>query len=150
MSYRYPSHRIQEIVRAPKCLREGETFALVNRGEHGKAFDVKLDMVDGGFTDLRYLGNTHDVTDPESYHASLLLDAHRIRGVDFVPVGRRHFFKDYLPAGWHQNVDDPNIPTTERRPHDPLPDFAPTDLKDFISRTAALWAIDLDWEATML
>lgn len=71
MRYPYPSHRIHEIVRAPKCVREGETFELKSKGERGTGFDVNLDLVDDGpFSDPRYLGNT-SILHPDSVRQTL-------------------------------------------------------------------------------
>jgi hypothetical protein len=153
MRYPFPSHRIHDIVNAPKCVREGETFEVKSKGEHGAMFDVNLDLVDAGpFSDPRYLGNTHDQTNPEGYKANLLLAAEKVRGVDFHAVGQRRFYKQRIPAGWHQDLRDPNLPTTHDDHHrrEALPDFAPTDFKNFIGLTAALWNIDLAWEESML
>lgn len=151
MRYPYPSQRIHEIVRAPKCVREGEKFEVKSKGERGKGFDVNLDLMDDGpFSDPRYLGNTHDVAWPEGYKASLLLGGQKVRGVDFHAVGQRRWFKQRIPAGWHQDFRDPNLPTTDDQRWEGLPDFAPTDFKDFIGKTAELWNIDLGWEESML
>jgi len=153
MRYPFPSHRIHDIVSAPKCVREGEKFEVKSRGERGKGFDVNLDLVDDGpFSDPRYLGNTHDVAQPEGYAASLLLGGQKVRGVDHHAVGQRRWFKQRIPAGWHQDIRDPNMPTTHDDHHrrQALPDFTPTDFKDFIGKTAALWNIDLGWEESML
>ena len=86
------------------------------------------------------------------YKASLLLAAQRVRGVDYVPLGQRRFYKERIPPGWHQNVIDPNLPTNhdDYNRHLPLPGFAPTDFKDFIGLSAQLWNIELAWEETML
>jgi len=152
MPYPIPSHRIHEIVRAPKCLQDGETLELTSKGPAGSGFDVMLDLIDGPYTDLRYLGKAHDLGKVDGYDASLLLAAHRVRGVGFNAVGRQRFYRQRISAGWHQNILDPNLPTghDDYNRHDPLPDFAPTDFKDFITKTARIWNIDLAWEETML
>jgi len=153
MRYPYPSHRIHEIVRARKCVCEGETFEVKPKGERGAAFDVNLALMDDGpFSDPRYLGNTHDKARPEGYAASLLLGGQKVRGVDHHAVGQRWWFKQRIPAGWHQDLRDPNLPTTDDDFHrrEPLAHFAPTDFKDFIAKSAELWNIDLGLEETML
>lgn len=152
MNYPYPSHRIHEIIHAPKVIRNGEVFTFGRKGECGASFDVNLDLLDGAFTDLRYLGGAHDTKMPDTYKAALLLAAQRVRGVDYVPVGHRRFFKERIPPGWHQNVIDPNLPTDhdDYNRHIPLPTFAPTDFRNFIGLTADLWSIELAWEETML
>lgn len=116
-------------------------------------FDVPLELIDGPFCDLRYLGKAGRNNLPESYDASLLLDQMRVRGVGFSPVGRQNFrTRRRIPSGWHQNVCDPNVPTDhpDWNRHDPLPDFDPVDFQDFVRRTAELWKIDLGWEAQLL
>ena len=152
MPFQYPSHRTHEFVKAPKVVRGGETFAVSIKGQRGATFDVNLDLLDGAFVDLRYLGGAHDVAAPESYKTSLLLAGQRVRGVDYVPVGQRRFYRERIPAGWHQNVIDPNLSTDhdDANRHMPLPGFSPTDFRDFIRLTAALWSIELAWEETML
>ena len=152
MPFPYPSHRIHEFVKAPKVVREGDTLAVSRKGQRGAGFDVNLDLPDGAFVDLRYLGGSHDVALPEAYKSSLLLTGQRVRGVDYVPVGQRRFYKERIPAGWHQNVIDPNLPTDhdDANRHVPLPDFSPTDFIDFIKLTSALWSIEIALEETML
>lgn len=152
MPFPYPSHRIHELVNAPKVLRNGEAFTVSSKGLRGAGFDVNLDLLDGAFTDLRYLGGAQDVAAPESYKSALLLAGQRIRGIDYVPVGQRRFYKERIPAGWHQNVIDPNLPTDhdDANRHLPLTNFGPTDFKHFIKLTAELWSIELAWEETML
>ena len=153
MPYRYPRHRIQEMVAAPKCVTEGQTLDVVSDGEHGAKFDVNLDLVDGPYTDLRYLGRAGRADMPETYDCSLLLDQQRVRGIGYCPVARHNFrAKLRIPAGWHQNVCDPNVATNhpEWKRHDALPGFAPTDFSDFIRKAGVLWNIDLGWEAALL
>ena len=153
MSYRFPSHRITEFAAAPKCLTDGQIVEPERVGEHGARFHAFLDVVDGGFVDLRFLGKAGRLEQPTSYDASLLLDSERVRGVGYCPVARQNFrAKLRIPAGWHQNICDPNVPTDhpEWNRHEPLPGFQPTDLKNFIHATADLWNIDLGWEGDLV
>jgi hypothetical protein len=149
MNYRYPNHRIHEIVNAPKCLGDGQPLDIERRGEHRVGFDVTLDLIDGPFCDLRYLGGAGRKDQPETYEVNLLLEQQRVRGIGYTPVARQNFrAKLRIPQGWHQNVCDPNQSTDhpEWNRHQPLPDFAPTDFKDLIRRAAELWHIDIQWE----
>lgn len=153
MKFRYPRHRIQEIIQAEKCLIEGDALKLEPRAEKGASFDVSLDLIDGPFCDLRFLGRAGRKDVPESYDASFLLEQQRVRGIGFNPVARQNFrARLRIPAGWHQNVCDPNVPTDhpDWNRHEPLPNFAPADLQDFIRKTAEIWKIDLGWEAELL
>lgn len=153
MSFRHPRHRIQEIVQAPKCLTEGATLEVKTRGEHGLQFDCNVDLEDGSYFDLRYLGKAARTADPSTYDASFLIDQQRVRGVGYCPVARQNFrAKLRIPAGWHQNILDPNVPTDhpEANRHEPLPNFEPADFSNFIRLTSKLWNIDLGWEADLL
>ena len=149
MSYRYPCHRITEIVAMPKCLTAGQTVKPERIGEHGARFGAYLEAVDSGFIDLRFLGKAGRMDLPTSYDGTLLLDSDRVRGVGYCPVARNNFrAKLRVPAGWHQNICDPNVPTDhpEWNRHEALPAFQPTDFTSFVHRTADLWNIDLGWE----
>jgi len=153
MHYRYPRHRIEEIIKDPKRLSEGQVLEVETSGNSGASFDVPVDLVDGPFCDLRYLGRAGRNKEPETYDASFLLEQQRVRGVGYCPIKRENFrSKLRIPAGWHQNICDPNVPTDhpEWNRHDPLPGFAPTDFSDFVKRVAELWNIDLGWETELL
>jgi hypothetical protein len=148
MSYRFPNHRIHEVVSLPKILIDGQTVNHERVGEHGGRFNAVLDLVDGPYMDLRFLGKAGQLNLPQSYDASLLLDAERIRGVGYCPIARQNFrAKQRIPAGWHQNICDPNKSTEDpaSNRHEPLPEFRPIDFADFTRNVAALWNIDLGW-----
>lgn len=153
MNYPFPKHRIDELVSAPKVARGNEKLSVERRGEAGAAFHVDLDLQEGPFVDLRYLGKAANNTQPNTYEASLILAGYRVRGVGHHAVGRNNLrAKRRIPAGWHQNICDPNLPTVhpEYNRHEPLRAFAPSDLGDFINRCARLWAIDLKAEEPLL
>jgi len=146
MTYPYTRHQIQEFVQAPKIVRENTQLEVSKHGEHGARFDVNLDVPDGPFVDLRYLGKAADHREPPTYEGNLILGGHRVRGVGHNFVGRNNLrAKQRIPAGWHQNRCDPNQPTShvDYNRHEPLPGFAPSDFGDFIGKCAQLWAIDL-------
>ncbi|TAN37416.1 MAG: hypothetical protein EPN23_05335 [Verrucomicrobia bacterium] len=144
MKYQYAKHQIREIINAAKCLRDGETAEIKSNGRGGK-LDTDLELMDGPFVDLRYIVKTHDYSLVEGSESNLLLAAQRVRGVGYCAVGRRHFYTHRIPPGWHQNILDPNLPTTDfdYNKHEPLLNFSPVDFDDFIRKTAKLWNIDL-------
>lgn len=153
MNYRYPSHRIQEIVQAPKSIQVGHTLSIERKANHGSKFDAPVELLDGPFCDMRFLGKANRNDDPTTYDASFLLDQQRIRGIGHNAVARRNFrAKRRIPKGWHQNICDPNAETSDPawNRHDPLPDFSPNGFGDFVRKAANLWNIDLDWEAELL
>ncbi len=153
MNYPYTRQQINDFVAAPKLVRENSPLNVERRGEHGAGFGVNLDLVDGVFVDLRYLGKAAELKAPPTYESALILAGHRVRGVGHNHVGRNNLrAKLRIPAGWHQNKVDPNLPTShvEYNRHEPLPNFGPTDFGDFIGRCAQLWAIDLNTEKVLL
>lgn len=153
MNFRYPRHRILEIVQAPKCLGDGQKLTVESRGTQSARFDVAVDLVDGPFADLRFFGRAGRKDEPETSDASFLLDQQRVRGIGYCAVARQNFrAKLRIPAGWHQNVCDPNVPTDhpDWNRHEGLPDFSPTDFLDFTQKAAELWSIDLGWEEGLL
>ena len=153
MNFRHPRHRIQEIIDSAKCLSEGHTLEVKARGEDGARFDVSVDLKDGPYCDLRYLGRAGRSDVPETYDASFLLDQQRVRGIGYCPVGRQNFrAKLRISAGWHQNICDPNVPTDhpEWNRHVGLSDFTPTDFADFVRLAATMWNIDVGWETELL
>jgi len=154
MNYRYPKHQIAEIISSKKCLSDGHAVDPERKGEHGAKFDASLDLIDGpAFCPVRYIGKAGHLAEPPSYDATFLLDDMRVRGVGHCAVPRQNFrAKLRIPAGWHQNICDPNVPTdhAEWNRHEPLPEFAPTDFRDFVSKVADIWRIDLNWEGKLL
>lgn len=153
MSYPYPKHRIDEIVAAPKVRAENQALKVEKQGEHGGKFQVAVDLLDGPFVDVRYLGKAALLAQPPTYGASLILAAHRVRGIDYHAVGRNNLrAKRRIPPGWHQNFCHPHLSTLdpEHNRHEALRGFAPTDFEDFIRRCARLWAIDLRAEEPLL
>jgi hypothetical protein len=153
MSYRFPTARVHELINAPKGLTEGETVKPGKRGTKGLGFKAFLEVLDGSFVDLTYLGKAGVSDNPHTYDATLLLDQARIRGVGYCPVGRNNFrAKQRIPAGWHQNLVDPSQPTNSPsyNRHDSLSSFDPVDFESFTRKCAELWNIDLAWEPSLL
>lgn len=158
MSYPYPTHQIQEILDKPKCLPEGYAgeWKKTGKKQDGNQYETRPQLIDGGFIDMRYLAKAPLPREVTTYEAAFLLANQRVRGVGHHAVGRRNFrFKQRIPKGWHLNVCDPNLPTNDPKQnvHQPMPDLAPTDFRDFIAKTAAgLWKIDLgfEWKGELL
>ena len=140
-------------MQSQKVVRENERLDIERKGEKGASFDVNLDLCDGPYIELRYLGKAADHTQPPTYESAVILGAHRVRGVGYNAVGRNNLrAKQRIPAGWHENRCDPNLPTTnpEYNCHKPLPEFAPTDFGSFVMKCAEIWAIDLQTEEVLL
>jgi hypothetical protein len=138
-AFRYPSTVLHEFVRAQKYATE--ELILHRKGEKGVSGRLQLESEAGRAALLELIIRAGRIDDPTTYHAALLIDRQRIRGIDFQAVRKRRFYKEEIPAGWHQNVIDPN--SGENR-HESCPTMeALSDLRDFISKVAALWNITL-------
>lgn len=96
--------------------------------------------------------NAGMLDDPQSYRAALILDGWRIRGVDFSLIDRMRFYQAYIRKGWHENMIDPSLSTTDKNQnrHVPLENFEPIDLEDFLGKICQLWHIDLVREGGLL
>jgi hypothetical protein len=152
MPFRFSSPRIHEIVTAAKCPREGQRIDFEKHGEKGATLTMDVELKDGPLLSLKLYVSCYDVAHPESYRAALALDGERVRGVDYSPIARKKRYKEHIPKGWHENVIDPNLPTADddRNRHLKLPDFSPTDLKDFLRSVAERWHIELEFEDKLL
>jgi hypothetical protein len=152
MPFRFPSHRLQEIVRAEKVIRSGQRTVFEAEGSKGKKLSVDLDLMDGPLMNLKLIIHCFDATNPQSYRAALVLEGERIRGVDYSAVARKKFFKEFIPKGWHENVIDPNLSTNDdnRNRHVALEKFAPTDLQHFLRLVAERWNIELEAAEVLL
>jgi hypothetical protein len=150
MAFRYRSHQITAIVAAPKVVREGQALKFEPYKIHSLTLALDIDLKDGALINLRFIVTAGQPDLPESYHAVLLLDDSRIRGIDHQLIPRRRFYRIAIPAGWHQNIIDPNLSGDDANRHEPLADFNPTDLDDFLHKVAALWHIELTTEPTLL
>ena len=150
MSFRYPSHQIQDLVQARKAVRNGQSLEFKNYKESSLTLSLDLDLLEGGLVTMRLAINAARSKEPQTYRAALLLDEERIRGVDHRELAQKKFYKITIPAGWHQNLIDPNLTGDDSNRHVPLADFQPTDLTDFLHKVTALWQIDLRPESKLL
>jgi len=143
MTYPYRSFQIADIVKAAKVVREGQALKFRNHGERGKSLDLDLDLKDGSLPGLRWRVTAGRFDEPATYEAALVLADQRIRGIGYSETARRYFHKVRIPQGWHENAVDPNLATSDvnRNRHTSLPNFAPTDLQDFLRRVGEKWHI---------
>jgi hypothetical protein len=150
MSFRYRSHQIQDVVRAAKVVREGQSLEFKSYKEHGKHLELDLDMKGGLLLNLRLLINAGRYDEPETYRAALVLDGQRIRGVDYCEIEKKQFYKVVVPKGWHENIIDPNLPTRDINRHLALPDFQVSELNDFFRKVSGLWHIESAFDEVLL
>jgi|SRR5665213_968892 len=143
-TFRYSDHQILQFVNAVKTIEGGKLFFKdfeKNTGS-GKQARVSLASAKIGVVSLELRISAPIVNDPTKYHAVLLADLVRIRGVDYNPLSKRTIgFKTKIPHGWHQNVDYPNHQKDNR--HDPLDFGNVTDLIDFSRKICSLCNIEL-------
>jgi len=152
MSFRYKSFQIEEIVKTPKTVREGQSSSFRSYGERGKVLDVDLDLKDGALIDLRLRVYAGRFDEPTTYEAALVLADLRVRGIGYSATRLKRFYKQRIPKGWHENLIDPNLPTRDddRNRHEPLAHFGPTDLEDFLRKACERWHIELPSGARLL
>lgn len=150
MSFRYRTHQIQDIARAAKQVREGQSLTFKSYKDHGKHLEFDLDLNKGALVNLRVVITAGRYDEPETYRAALLLEGTRIRGVDYSELEVKRFYKPVIPKGWHQNIIDPNLPTRDLNRHEALPDFEVIDLADFLSKLAKLWHIEVPLDEVLL
>ncbi|MFQ3670567.1 MAG: hypothetical protein SNJ84_03825 [Verrucomicrobiia bacterium] len=150
--YPIPSHRLQEIVKAPKCLQEGQSTEFRHYGSKGHKLDARLALMDGHHEDMRLFVHTSDPHLVTRFESGFCIAGPRVRGIGYSPVRVMRKYKEYIPKGWHENVIDPNLPgkDEDHNRHIPLPDFSPTDLRDFTKKSADRWNIQLDFDQELL
>ncbi len=148
MNWPYSAAKVHELVQAAKCPAPDQPITFAAQGEHGRELSLMLDLVDGGLYHLRLIVAAGRSDSTETYEAALLLNNRRIRGVGFSKVARKKYFKTHIAKGWHENVLDYLLPTTDdgHNRHDPLPDFTATDLQDFLRKVCARWNIQVDFD----
>jgi hypothetical protein len=160
-SFRYPSSVLHELVKLPKSVvggklvfhevREGRSAAKRDisdkRQGPSKEARVTLEAKGGRAALLELVVNAGRLDDVTTYHASLLVDQVRIRGVDFNEIERARHYKTRIPKGWHENVIDPN--TGENR-HEPINFGTVIDLDNFCRKVAELWHISYEREEKLL
>jgi hypothetical protein len=142
-SFRYSSPILHGFVQERKTiplgkfvLRDIKSFEQKNVGKEAR---VTLELENSRAVIIEWVLKASQVNVVTSYHASLLIDSQRIRGVDYCPIERKKFFKTHIPKGWHENVLDPN--TGEDR-HEPLDIGTISDFEDFCGKVAKRWNID--------
>ncbi|MGD9896239.1 MAG: hypothetical protein AB7T14_04050 [Candidatus Methylacidiphilaceae bacterium] len=152
MTFRYRSDQIFEIVQAAKRFRNGYPKPFSGYGEKGRSLNDYLDLVEGPLINLRLHLRGGRVNDPQTYEAALILDDQRVRGIGYSPTRRKRRYKETIPAGWHENLIDPNLPSQDQacNRHLALSDFAAIDLKDFFESVCRRWNIQLSSEGELL
>lgn len=157
-SFPYTSSQIREIVaaskklRRPELLMEGKPLPFGNYGDRGRKIDLHLDLEDSAtLIDLRFRVYAPIFDSPETFEAALIL-VDRVRGIGWHATGKKRFYKQAIPRGWHQNMIDPNLEpnNSDRNRHVPIKDFEPSDLAAFFMEAARIWHINLPIEKGLL
>jgi len=140
--FKHTDDQIFQLVKVKKTIEGGRlVFKEFEKSQSGRTARVSLLSDEVGIVRLELRIHAPIVNDPTKYHAALLADLVRIRGVDFDSIGRSFGYKKKIPKGWHQNIDYPNHPKDNR--HDPLDLGVVTDLADFSRKVCRLWNIEL-------
>ena len=151
MNWPYSNAVIHGLVQAPKSPSAVQSAIFTKQGEHGRELSLLLDLVDGGLYHLRLTIAAGRADMPETYSAAFLVDNRRVRGIDFSKIERRKRYRTHIPKGWHENVIDYGLPTTDadHNRHEPLPDFTGADLQDFLRSVTARWNIEIDFNENL-
>lgn len=150
--WKYTPREVADFVAAPKYSRDG-ALKFKTKRETTRDACTSLAGTEQTLPPMDYCvgGNPKEVA---SFHASLLLEKKRVRGIDFNLIERKRLYKVIIPAGWHENVVDWRKPTNdeEHNRHVPLPGFENefSDLERFSCSCARRWNIELETEATLL
>lgn len=159
MTFPYLARQIQEIVTAPKVLRrpellvKGKPLPFTAYGDKGRKLTLDVDFADGTHLfDLRFHVHAAVFDQPDCFEAALLLAHRRVRGIGWHATGKKRFYRQAIPKGWHQNVIDPNLPPghADENRHVPIIGFAPADLTAFFLAAAKTWNITLPEEDFLL
>lgn len=145
-SFRFPTHRLLELIGAEKCPVAGGDVGWKQRGEMGRELRVALDLIDGPFVGFVLHVTCGSISRVTTCRAALILEGERVRGVDYSDITRKKHYQDFIVKGWHENVIDPNLPMKDwknRNRHEPLPGFAPADLDSFLREICRMWHIRL-------
>lgn len=151
--WKYTPREVADLVRLPKRSREGAVLEFKKKRETTREIYTSLAGTKQTLPPMDYsVGGNPQETD--SFHAALLLEKKRVRGIDFSPIEKKKFYKTHIPEGWHENVIDWKKPTNdeEHNKHVPLPGFENefVDLQGFHYACARRWNIELETEDTLL
>jgi len=101
---------LQGFVREPKKIPIGKLvftdIKALDLKVVGKKARIPLEYDSGRVAILEWVLKAGRVDDVTTYKSLLLVDAQRIRGVNYFPIERRRYFKVQIPKGWHENVFD--------------------------------------------
>jgi hypothetical protein len=145
--FHYSNVLVHEWVKTPKIVL-ADKLDWKRQGSRGLAMRVMLQLQPAGSPALlEWLVAAKLADDPLGYGSSLLVDRCRVRGIDYHPISRSYRYRKIVPAGWHQDIDDP-IQADHRR--EPLAFEPVTDLMDFTVKVAKLWNIQLPDASSLL
>lgn len=151
--WKYTPQEIADFVVEHKRSREGERAVFRDRRETTKEIRMSLSGVRVTLPPIEYCagGNPQE---RESFHSALLLEKKRVRGIDYSPIEKKRMYKTLIPKGWHENVIDWRIPTSDENHnrHVGLPNFEDkfTDLYGFHRACCQRWNIELEQDDTLL
>jgi hypothetical protein len=139
--FRYPATVVDEIVRGGKRCPSGIDSVL--KGLKDGGFRSVLESNQHVPVVLEWILNVGRLNEPKTFKSSLLLNNERVRGIDYHECSRRRYYKEVIPAGWHQDILDPNRGTGRKQPIDI---GLLTGMRDFVMRVAQEWNIEVETE----
>src|ERR1035437_6959816 len=110
LPFRYSSPILLGFVQERKKIPLGK-FILrdiksIEQKNVGKEARIPLELENSRAVIIEWVLKACQIAVVTSYHASLLIDSQRIRGIDYCPIDQKKLFKINIPKGWHENVFD--------------------------------------------
>ena len=138
----YSAHQIRQIVEMKKTIVGSRlNYVKYHEGEDSRHAKTEL-YADEVIANLTFIVWATDFQNTETYHAVFMIDNERIRGIDFEPAAIKRGYKKVVPAGWHQNIIDPNIGTWDGNRHEPIDLGVISGLDNFARKVCKEWNIE--------
>lgn len=149
-SFGYRSFEISDFLKRAKKSAEGDPKPKVYGS--GLSLEVRVYLADSAvFVPMQAIFKAGRKDVPASYRAAFLLANERVRGVDCSEVEVKRHYRIHIPKGWHQNLLDPNLDSSDpnQNRHEVL-EWTVTDFDVFTRQVCKLWNIDLGREEELL
>jgi hypothetical protein len=142
-SFPYTELQIEEMVKAEKQPVHWNPWEFEALGGESLRLTRDLIRTDGKSDRIRLIIRVLNKKDILTCKASLLLEDIRVRGIDYHELAQRRFYKEIIPAGWHEDIVNPNLEKDEKGEHIrlALENFAPYHIRDFVKKICRRWNI---------
>jgi hypothetical protein len=139
--FKYPGTVVIELVRSRK--RCPESLEMLLKVLKVGTFRSVVEPESQVPVLIEWVVNAGRLNDTSTFRSSLLINNTRVRGIDFHEFSRRRYYREVVPAGWHQDLISPKEHENRRVPFE-MRDL--TDIRDFVLRVATEWNIEIESE----